>query len=256
MKRLIYLIALLASFTLLTGFGPLLKGQKVLYRGTVTGLRISAVDGTAFIDGANASITDLANGNNLIEVFDASGSMLRGFLKSQGVTEGLGDELVTGWTQDGSVPYNTLTVNANGHDIDSIINTGADLGRAISNLFMTAGTLYRVVTDITLNSGTSPRLYSWRSGGTQTALTFNITDASYSYTALSTPFVDAGLSIYSINTDVNMSCLFSVKQVLTPSSSGAVIISTKGGAVENWFYKNPSFTYNQAAYTVIVKAAR
>ena len=42
----------------------ILTGKQVKYRGTVTGLRISAVDGTAFIDAANSSITDLADGNH------------------------------------------------------------------------------------------------------------------------------------------------------------------------------------------------
>ena len=71
----------------------ILTGKQVKYRGTVTGLRISAVDGTAFIDAANSSITDLADGNHQIEIYDASNRMLRGVLKAAGTGETLSDEL-------------------------------------------------------------------------------------------------------------------------------------------------------------------
>lgn len=47
-----------------------------------------------------------------------------------------------------------------------------------------------------------------------------------------------------------------VKQVLTPSSSGATIVSTKGGATYNFGYKNASFAYNAASYYVIVRKLR
>lgn len=50
MKRLCLILAYLFLFTQTAFAMPLLIGQKVVYRGTVTGLRISAVDGTAFID--------------------------------------------------------------------------------------------------------------------------------------------------------------------------------------------------------------
>ena len=71
----------------------ILTGKQVKYRGTVTGLRISAVDGTAFIDAANSSITDLADGNHQIEIFDSVGRFLKGFLKLVGAGETLSDEL-------------------------------------------------------------------------------------------------------------------------------------------------------------------
>jgi len=50
MKRLCLILAFLFLFTQTASAMPLLIGQKVVYRGTITGLRISAVDGTAFID--------------------------------------------------------------------------------------------------------------------------------------------------------------------------------------------------------------
>jgi hypothetical protein len=50
MKRLCLILAYLFLFTQTASAMPLLVGQKVVYRGTIAGLRISAVDGTAFID--------------------------------------------------------------------------------------------------------------------------------------------------------------------------------------------------------------
>jgi hypothetical protein len=71
----------------------ILTGKQVKYRGTVTGLRISAVDGTAFIDNAGATIPTYADGNHQIEIYDASNRMLRGVLKAAGTGETLSDEL-------------------------------------------------------------------------------------------------------------------------------------------------------------------
>jgi hypothetical protein len=50
MKKLCLILACLFLFSQTAFAMPLLVGQKVVYRGTITGLRISAVDGTAFID--------------------------------------------------------------------------------------------------------------------------------------------------------------------------------------------------------------
>ena len=47
-----------------------------------------------------------------------------------------------------------------------------------------------------------------------------------------------------------------VKQVLTPSSSGATIVSAKGGTTYNFAYKDTSFTYNAASYYCIVSKVR
>jgi hypothetical protein len=71
----------------------ILTGKQVKYRGTVTGLRISAVDGTAFIDNAGATIPTYADGNHQIEIYDSDNRILRGVLKAAGTGETLSDEL-------------------------------------------------------------------------------------------------------------------------------------------------------------------
>ena len=47
-----------------------------------------------------------------------------------------------------------------------------------------------------------------------------------------------------------------VKAITAPSSSGATIVSAKGGTTYNFAYKNTSFTYNAASYYCIVSKVR
>lgn len=65
-------------------------GTQVVYRGTVTGLRISALDGVAFLDNLPSAVTDLVTaspGVYGIEVYDSSGRMLKGVAKAVGTSE-------------------------------------------------------------------------------------------------------------------------------------------------------------------------
>ena len=47
-----------------------------------------------------------------------------------------------------------------------------------------------------------------------------------------------------------------VLEVKTPQTTGATIVSTKGGTIYNFAYKNASFTYNAASYNVVVRRLR
>ncbi|MGB3988660.1 MAG: hypothetical protein WBK67_03165, partial [Minisyncoccales bacterium] len=74
----------------------------VVYSGTISGLRISSVDGTAMLD-ACAALVPYADGSHLVEIYDASGRMLRGYLSAAGDGEDLGAETLV-WT-NGSAGY-------------------------------------------------------------------------------------------------------------------------------------------------------
>jgi len=154
MKRLCLILAFLFLFTQTASAMPLLIGQKVVYRGTVTGLRISAVDGTAFIDNAlitpelqnakllsSGSVTaanlklsavdgtafvdfstaDVLTDNigKYIVIKDSTGKEIKGWIKAAGSGEGLGDEKIDTWTNYG---YDTLTLS--GSDILSEVVAG------------------------------------------------------------------------------------------------------------------------------------
>ena len=59
--------------------------QIVVYRGSVVGLIISSVDGTAFVDNIPAGILTLPlDGTHSLEIYDSSSRFCRGVLKEIG----------------------------------------------------------------------------------------------------------------------------------------------------------------------------
>jgi hypothetical protein len=93
-------------------------------------------------------------------VLDARGPMTNLLTNSQWMAcsgstlENVGSALITGFTNNGTYPFETFTLNADGINIDSAINT-AGYGICGSNTVVgTAGKLYRYTTTLTINSGT------------------------------------------------------------------------------------------------------
>jgi len=239
----------------------ILSPQPVKYRGVITGLRISAVDGGAtesggaFVDALPSAVTDLVvayPGDLSFEAFDSAGRMLRGVLKAVGSGEtyldliggtdpalmngdfSLGDDgkwaKGPGWSIAGGV--GVKAVDASDSNIYQELLTTNCLYKASYTSVATAGQFsmrFGTVTTEARNSGTWT--YYRTSNGTT-----------------------AGVRGYDIT--VGTVDLVTFKQVLTPSASGATIVSAKGGAVYNFNYKNASFTYNAASYLCIVKALR
>ena len=254
--------------------------QPVVYRATVTGLRVSAVDGTAFIDGANASITALADGNHLIEIYDSSNRMIKGVLKAAGTgetyTEGLtGANLNWGTNQadTGNDANDIATFNSNysrwflinplAKDISVAANifafTMASGSQAFrTNYTLTNSTLNVLKVNVASKSGTW--IISAHDGGyfslgalTVGANTFYLTKTStaqihYYFTNA------AGGGALSFNASVVAN---SNAQVLAPSTSGATIVSAKGGTVQNFSYNGwGAGSYNATSYAVIVRKLR
>lgn len=66
--------------------------------------------------------------------------------------------LVTGWNNDGTHPYDTLTDS--GADITSAIKLGPGAGQANSDAFsVTIGTLYKLIVTLSMTSGENPTVY-------------------------------------------------------------------------------------------------
>lgn len=218
----------------------ILTGKQVKYRGTVTGLKISAVDGTAFIDAANSSITDLADGNHQIEIFDSAGRFLKGFLKLVGSSETLGDDLLAGF--DFTSVWGKVNATVTG--VNSFNTTGGYLQISDANAVLLG--LFKGTLACTSDSGTVTQRY-----GTLTYLSSG--DSNKYYT-------NAGSAQWIIGNNYNPSTntvnTWTNYQVTAPSSSGATIVSTKGGTTYNFAYKNTSFTYNAASYYCIVSKVR
>lgn len=224
----------------------ILLPQKVAYRGTLTGLRISAVDGTAFID-ACAALVPYADGNHLVEIYDASGRMLRGYLAAVGDGEDLGADIFTGWD------FTSGWVSSSGAGAIVDANTVKVIGTVSVDIYklgiLPALGLCKMSVVAVPEQGTyaitdSGALYLYNTG--------NCTDKYFTPRATSWRLANTGSAtdkVFDVTSQV-------VQQVLSPSATGATIVSAKGGATANFAYKNASFTFNQASYQVIVRAAR
>ena len=216
----------------------------------VSGLRISAVDGAAFIDACPSWITDLADNGHLIEIYDASNRMLAGVLAAVGTGETLGGELVvngtfdadtdwtkgTGWSIAGGVAAHTGANGTNIYQTPSktvgglyFLSLAVNATSAIVGMYVATNAFYPIALETTTGARTG--YGTW-------------------------PSAAARAGMYAgANAECNVDNA-SMKQVLTPSATGAVIVSAKGGAVENFKARNANFIYNAASYGVIIKKMR
>ena len=247
MKRLCLIIAYLFLFTQTVSAMPLLVGQKVVYRGTITGLRISTVDGTAFIDNLSGTLAlanspllhtgaltkentrisaaatfafidtnDATFATNLaahlgkyLVIKDSAGKKAYAWIKAAGTGETLGDESITGWTnRTETFAYETLTVNPNGHDIDALINS-SDIGVAYTNAAAVLYGLSKIVITPTITTGDSPRLHEVNSGSGTVGLRIALIPNGTYYHTFSESASIRSLGLYNNNTNVNGSFLVS-----------------------------------------------
>ena len=246
MKRIIlYFLAALLLFAPVESFARTrLLTSAPVYKGTITGLRISAVDGTAFIDNAGATIPTYADGNHQIEIYDASNRMLRGVLKAAGTSEGLDSNIFAGFdfTNWGTEANSAIA------DADTYSSSAAAAGIRQAGVF------------------TSYTLYKSSVTGSTTSGSVTLVDVAFASNIYATMgdgdkyWTNNGLSVIAklrngaiATTDI--STLVSQK-VIAPSSSGATIVSAKAGETYNFSYKNPSFTYNASQYYCIIKTIR
>ena len=131
-----------------------LNSYKTIISGTATGLRISSVNGTAFLDNCPAAILAAVGLGQQIKIYDASSRYLQGVIDVAGSSEGLGDNptrfasinLLDGtW----SIWGNSVTIN----DANTFTCNGTSAGMA-NNLTMTLGTLLKSALSYTVVSGT------------------------------------------------------------------------------------------------------
>lgn len=229
----------------------ILLPQKVAYRGSVSDLRISSVDGTAFIDNLPSAVTDLVAadpGNYLLEIYDATGKVLKGYLSAAGTGETYLD-ILAGWNLTSGW---TMLVGGTIVDADTFTTTVAD-GPYRNNSFPVTAALYkRTFERNTTSTGCVARV-AVNSNYNPLAGVADISTGSAYHTA-----VVGYTNLYIRNAWAGTTDITSLKaeQVLTPSTSGCVIVSTKGGATENFSYKSATFSYNQASYQVVVRKAR
>lgn len=219
---------------------------------TLANMRLSLVNGAAFVDISSAGALTPHIGK-LITVTDSAGKKITGYIKAAGTGETLGSELVTGWTNDARTGFDFETLTTSGKEISSAVNSSAR-GQAYSNAMTTPqGKCFKREGVLTLNSGTAP---TW--GPNQGSTPF--VGAVYNALAMAagansdyyTGSAQAGnmyLWLYVVTgvaTNFAISGM-SVKHVLTPSATGVTIVSTQGGAAQNWASIETGFNYNDAS---------
>ena len=209
-----------------------------LITGTATGMRISAVDGTAFLDNCPADVLAAVGIGAQIKIYDSSSRYLQGVIDVAGSSETLGDNishfasldltkspwayLITATVNDSNTFTNTATNGVVGANIlqktalyKSSLNGSATAGvvslqDAAGGIFVTSGETGKYRTEIAAYAN----IYFNNNGGGIGAVT-----------------------------DINSA---SVQQVTAPSSSGIIIKDLSGN--QNFISKGASFTYNAASY--------
>jgi hypothetical protein len=212
------------------------------YDDTITDLRISAIDGTAFLD-ACAAITGYADGAHQVRVFDSSNRLLTGVLAAQGDGETLGGDIVYSpgdWDVDLSTSYSDGVYT---FEEDGVGSVSAILLEFNNHPDLIVGGLYESQCVVTISSG-GVRLDLGTDFSayfvTSTTHTQNNTIQSLSnrrHGAIMRPDGFYGTLEYKY-----------LKQVLTPSTSGATI------ADDTLTAKHADFVFNEANYRVQVKA--
>jgi len=235
---------------------------KTLITGTISGLRISAVDGTAFLDNC-AVLVPYANGLRMVTIFDSSRRMLTGWLKEAGTGETFGSEKISnpsfdvdtsGWDAS-NCTIASISGGLSGKCLE-LTATGGGSQSAFCAVSLTTDALYKGTTYV--KSGTS--------GNEAARVYFDGTIQYVSGTSSTTTSDWTIRSVYITRTDANTfrlnkytstigTMLFdeaSVKQVLTTSTNGVKIVSTQGGSTYNFATKDASFTYNAASYAYAI----
>jgi hypothetical protein len=212
--------------------------NQLVASGSVTqaNMRISAVDGTAFIDFTAADVLTGKLGNLLV-VKDSSGRTIQGWIKSAGSSETLSDtEQVVNGDFSASTGWNVGT----GWAIGSGVATGTTLP-GNGGLYRTVDDdslkLLKVTIDVPTCTAGNMRISYAGYVKTQTA-----NDSYYMTGATTSQQVYLGATGFSGTID-NLS----IKQVIAPSATGVTIVNSKGGSTYNFAAKNSSFNYNDSS---------
>jgi hypothetical protein len=212
------------------------------YDATISGLRISAVDGTAFLDNC-AAITGYADGAHLVRVFDSSNRLLTGVLAAQGSGETLGMDIkyVFGeWDVDRSISHSdgeyTFEEDATGNPEAILLEFNNHPDMIVHGLYESQCVFTISTGNLRLDLGTD------MSGYMDTSTTYTQTNTIEDLSSRRHGAVKGALGFYGT---IKYNYL---KQILTPSTSGATI------ANDTLTAKHADFVFNEANYRVQVKA--
>ncbi len=240
---------------------------------TQANMRISAVDGTAFTDFSAAGTLTPYIGWYL-KVYDSTGKTIEGYIKAAGTGETLGSEVLVNGDNEAAVMTTTNTVRGTFAQSDTVAQEGTYSGKFI--LDASNNTHYIRVTapvPMALYKGTGFTYLP--SGQTLTNLGFGFNTSSLIFPLPSSTVTDQWVSrsayatheteftyivvgkTSALSAESNYFYVdtMSLKQVLTPSTTGVTIVSTLNGATYNWAVKTTGFNYNDSSgYTYTLTA--
>ncbi len=225
---------------------------------TQANMRISAVDGTAFVDfSAAGTLTPYIGW--YVKVYDSTGKTIEGYIKAGGTGEGLDTDLITvsddrtftsdtGWWSKGTgITINDVTVGK------AHWGSPASLTGLSKSSLLSLSCLYKTVFTVSNRSTGGLRIYY---GGSAHATADTTTDGTYTLYGTQE---GANLQFYLISSFVGTALLdaddISISKVLTPSTTGVTITSTLNGTLYNWAVKTTGFNYNDSSgYTYTITA--
>ena len=219
---------------------------------TYVNMRLSLVNGTAFVDFSAASVLSTRL-NWYATICDSASKCIRGYIKAAGTGETYGPELCAdpGFDNTGAWTKGHANWTVSGGKANAAaVPTGYAL---YANYTTTAGVLYRLQTACdSLTAGT----FNLQRLGGATNLIFNSTGTKDDYYL----GVDGALHSYGIRAASVLTATFtdySLKQVTGPATTGVTITSTRGGTTYNWASIDAGFNYNDSSgytYTLVAPA--
>lgn len=216
-----------------------------------TAFRLSTVNGVAFADCPGFDFTPYQDGNHLVVFHDSAGKVAMAYIKAEApagetldttvITNGLFDSDISGWSLTPGV--NTIEWDATGKlKVTKNAGTHAFASQQLTTII---SALYKI--QITIDStsiyfrmlkGTTQNGYDLYLGSYVGSSTLTI----YQTETNATPWltIDDGNNILDITTYDNVS----YQKVLVPSATGALLVSTFGGAVRNFASIDAGFNPN------------
>ncbi len=208
----------------------------------------------AFVELVGVDLTAYQTGKYLLGVYNKTGGygMLGHISATAPAGESLDTEFMTnsnfdlgdtGW--DKETGYTIVDQGAGDYQgVGTNVGNGFELYKtkttAVSGWLMKNSVVCSSFTDGSLAAGINI------SGGTRWGNTLTGTGTSDVYSTLYSTTHKGACTSKTAGSDFKVSSI-SAKRVLDPPSTGAKIVSTKGGAGRTWFYKHASFNPNDAA---------
>jgi hypothetical protein len=232
-------------------------------------LKLSAIDGTAFVDFSSAGVlTNYIDAK--LTITDTAGKKVVGYIKAAGTGQTYSAELVT----DGAMAVDDLP-SWTRYTADTVADSvsGGVVGNC-AEIYRSGGSagvsgIYQSITSLigacyigtgNVKAGLSGSYASWGSYAPGSDYMAAYTDA-YSWLGYSNNFTATTINIFiylfSMSTEVTKKAYhdeLSCKRILTPSATGVTIVSEHEGGTYNWTSQESGFNYNDASgYTYIIE---